>query len=163
MSRIIINNLIVLGICICIGIGALTFFAIINMLAESLIIRQRNDNVFLILQFLVWFPMYFLLARRFLRLSGDNLTDFLSFSLVIIFTTVYVISSRGFNFYPDLMMESPRVFLEQTWLMIQTPSTVLGGVIGERLKLEIIVFCASIIISILLQYLGAIHKLSSLR
>ena len=155
--QVVTNNLIVIGIFALVSIAAFIYGFIAYGLVETTVISRTFWTILFYAQFAVWLLAYFLLARAFLRFTGDLLSDVATFSAVIIFSILFTASSREFfSILPDEMLASPKLLLQGVWGGITAPSLMLGDVVDDRFSRHLgnLAYCASVFVSIFVQYLG---------
>lgn len=156
--QIVTNNLIVIGIFALVSIAALIYRFITYGLLETNVISRTFSEILFYAQFAIWPLVYFLLARAFLRFSGNFLFDIAAFSAIIIFSILFVASSRKFfSIFPEEMLDSPKKLLQGVWgLYITYPSLMLGDEADDIFNryLGNLAYCTSVFVSLFVQYLG---------
>jgi hypothetical protein len=155
--QLIINNLIVLGIFAFVSIVALLYGFFSYVLLETTIIGKAFNDMLLYSQFFIWGLVHFLLARTFLKFAGNITADIVAFSLVIIFTIVFVVTVNEIKFYPEEMLKSPKLFLKSIWGFMNIPNLVLGRVVEDRMGsigLGKLAYSISVLVYLLAQYFG---------
>ena len=158
--RILANNFLVLVIFAIVAIVTIIIGLALSFLLEILIIRDTLHRILLYSMFPLGYLLHFMLARRFLSSTGNTVYDVSSFSVIIIITIVYLLLMKSFGFDMSGMMENPRSFFVSIVERLHIPSAYVGVAFGEKynVNIEKLVFCISVMISLVMQYCGLFSK-----
>ena len=168
--RLIINNMIVLGVFIVVGV--LTLFASILMMFHSegsvgfwgsiLSFFQTLTPFLFILVYFGGFVLHYLSGRHFLRTTGSLMLDCAAFLLVAILTIIVVSFIKDISFNPFRALEGPESFFKVVLTAYVSPSFFVDTLIGAFAapNHEKISLCITVFFSLSLQFLGLLirHK-----